>query len=120
MIEFTPLPEFKRDLKKLKRFRSLKDDLETLKKYLRKYPRGHPPGIIPISGINIREEIFKVKHFRCKSLKHKGSRSGIRVVYVFFEEEEKIEFIEIYYKEKDDTECDKTRIYNNYEERTSG
>lgn len=117
MIEFSTLPEFDKDLKKLKRFRTLENDLKVLKKYLRKYPQGFPPVVVPISGIKVNEKLFKVKHFRCKALKQKGSRSGIRVVYAYFKEECKIEFIEIYYKEKDDTDCDKERVYDNYEKR---
>jgi len=35
--------------------------------------------------------------FSCKSLKGKGVRSGIRIIYAYYEEEDIIEFIEIYY-----------------------
>ena len=47
-------------------------------------------------------------------MKGKGSLSGIRIVYAFFPGEIKIEFVEIYYKEKDDTECNKERILRHY------
>lgn len=114
-MEFSHLPEFDREFKRLlKKYRTLKDDLEILKKVLRTYPGGYPPGIIRISGLGIETETYKVKHFRCKTLKHKGSRSGIRIIYTYLKEEYRIEFVEIYYKEKDDIICNRERILRYY------
>ena len=113
-MEFSSVPEFERELKNLlKKYCTLTDDLEVLRGVLRILPRGYPPLIVRISGLGIQTEIYKVKHFRCKALK-KGSRSGIRVVYAYLPAEEKIEFAEIYYKEKDDRDCDKKRILKYY------
>lgn len=50
--------------------------------------------------------------FRCKDMKDKGSQSGIRIIYAYLPEQNKIEFTEFYYKEKDDLDCDKERIKN--------
>jgi len=114
-MEFSRLPKFNKEFKTLlKKYRTLNDDLETLKKVLREYPRGYHPVIIRISGLGIETEIYKVMHFRCKALKHKGSRSGIRVIYAYFEEKQKIEFVAIYYKKKDDTDYDKNRVLKYY------
>jgi mRNA-degrading endonuclease RelE of RelBE toxin-antitoxin system len=102
-MEFRTVPEFDSDLKKLlKKYRSLEDDLELLKKILVLYPRGFPP------------RIYRVKHFHCKALKNKGAMSGIRIVYAYLKEVSRIEFIEIYFKEKDDTDCSKERIGKYY------
>jgi hypothetical protein len=114
-MELSNLPEFDKQFKTLlRKYRTLEEDLDVLKKVLRIHPRGYPPGIVRVSGLGIKTEIYKVKHFRCKTLKHKGSRSGIRVIYAYFEDEQKIEFVEIYYKEKDDRDCDKKRILKYY------
>ena len=114
-MQFAQLNEFSRELKKLlKKYHSLNHDLALLKSYLQAYPRGHEPRIFRINNLGIQTEIFKVKHFRCVSMKGKGSLSGIRIVYAFFPEHLKIEFIEIYYKEHDDVDCDKKRICNYY------
>jgi len=43
-------------------------------------------------------KIYKVKEFACLSLKGKGSQSGIRIIYAYFEKKDRIELIEIYYK----------------------
>jgi len=45
----------------------------------------HLPGTFRISGLGeeVKVPIYKLKHFRCKSLKRKGSRSGIRVIYAY-------------------------------------
>ncbi|MBF0217787.1 MAG: hypothetical protein HQL30_12440 [Candidatus Omnitrophica bacterium] len=114
-MEFRTVPEFDSDRKKLlRKYRSLEDDLELLKKILVLYPRGFPPRIYRISNLGIETEIYKVKHFHCKALKNKGAMSGIRVVYAFLKEVSMIEFIEIYYNEKDDTDCSKERIGKYY------
>lgn len=114
-MEFTNLVDFDKQLKKLLiKYRTLKDDLDVLKKILKTYPRGYLPAIVRVSGLGIETEIYKVKHFRCKALKNKGSRSGIRIIYAYFDDEQKIEFIEIYYKEKDDKELDKKKILRYY------
>ena len=112
---FTQLDEFKKELKRLlKKYHSLEHDLDLLKDFLQVYPRGYEPRIFKINNLGIQTEIFKVKHFRCAALKGKGSLSGVRIVYALFSEQTKIEFVEIYYKEKDNTECDKERILRHY------
>lgn len=101
MTEFEELPEFSRDLKNIsKKYRSIYQDLGVLKKALTvKNPYG-VPGTERISGLGagVSLPIYKVRHFRCASLKGKGSRSGIRVIYAFKEDEDKIIFIEMYHK----------------------
>jgi len=115
-MEFSSLPEFNKELRQLlKKYRSLNEDLDLLKeRILIKYPKGLPPNIFRVNKLGIQTEIYKIKHFRCKALKHKGSRSGIRIVYAYFPAKEKIEFIEIYYKQKGDRDCDKDRILKYY------
>ena len=109
-MEFDSLTEFDKELKRLlRKYRSLNEDIEVLKKYLRITPGNNPPRVIRIPGLGLETEIYKVKHFRCRAL-NKGCRSGIRVIYAFFPDNPKIIFSEIYYKEKDDTDCDKERI----------
>ena len=54
-------------------------------------------------------KIYKAKKFACRSLKGKGVQSGIRVIYAYFEKEDKIELIEIYYKGDKENE-DRERI----------
>ena len=114
-MEFPTLPEFDGELKKLlKKYHSLEEDLNELKDVLRKFPRGYEPVVFRMAGLKLITEVYKVKHFRCKALRHKGSRSGVRVIYVYKEQEQVIEFVEIYYKEKDDLECDKERLSRHY------
>lgn len=115
-MEFSSLPEFDRELKKLlKKFRTLNEDLELFRqRILIKYPRGYQPVIFRIDNLGIQDEIYKVKHFRCRTLKYKGSRSGIRIIYAYFPDEERIEFVEVYYKERDDRDCDRKRILKHY------
>jgi len=104
---------FEKDLKRLKRFSTLLDDLETAKKsaielyHLRKINNF---SCFPISGFcDGAIQICKIKKFACRSLKGKGVKSGIRVIYAYFSESNKVVFIEIYYKGDKDNE-DRERI----------
>ncbi len=107
---FTTVPEFDSEFDRLlKKYRSLEEDLKVLKAVLLKYPRGYEPVVFRIPGLGIETEIYKVKNFRCKAL-NRGSRSGIRVIYAYLEATQEIKFVEIYYKEKDDVDCNKERI----------
>ncbi len=114
-MDFSSLSEFKKDFKKLlKKYISIEEDLGILKQLLSKHPSGFPSIIFQISNLEIRTKIFKVKKFRCRSLKGSGSNSGIRVIYALLEEEQKIEFIEIYFKGKQKNH-NKERILKYYE-----
>lgn len=116
--DISHLPEFERDFKKLtKRFKTLEEDLKIfIKTALNSYHKLqiHSHDIFHISDLGIQSpKIYKAKKFACRSLKGKGAQSGIRVIYAYFEEEDKIEFIEIYYKGDKENE-DKGRISKHY------
>ncbi len=114
-MEFSYLLEFRKDFEKLlKKYLSLEEDLNILKQLLDKYPKGFSSIILTISDLGIKTKIFKVRKFRCKSLKGSGSNSGIRIIYALFEEKQKIEFIEIYFK-GNQTNHNKERILKYYE-----
>jgi len=118
------IPEFKKDLKKLgKRFKTLEEDLNIfIKSQLKMYHKLEIDnrGIFKIGGLNIKcPEIYKARKFACRSLKGKGVYSGIRVVYAYFEEEDKVELIEIYYKQDKEKE-DRERILRYYEKSDRG
>ncbi len=107
--DISHLPEFEKDLKKLsKRFASLEDDLMTFIKtalYAFHKLSIDNRAIFPISYLGIHSpKIYKAKKFACRSLKGKGAQSGIRVIYSYYENEDRLEFIEIYYK--GDKECE--------------
>jgi hypothetical protein len=107
-------PPFQKDLKKLlKRFHTLEDDLKifisTQLKLFHKIKKDND-GIKQITGLEKEYPgVFKAKKFACKSLKGKGAKSGIRIIYAYFEQEDTIEFIEIYFKGDKENE-DKERI----------
>ncbi|HHT9113799.1 MAG: hypothetical protein HZA47_00785 [Planctomycetes bacterium] len=116
--EICRLPEFETDLRKLlKRFKTLEDDLKIfIEKQLNLYHKLKidNKGIFQISSLSIENpKIYKAKKFACRSLKGKGVQSGIRVIYAYFEEQDKIELIEIYYKGDKENE-DRGRILRYY------
>ncbi len=116
--EIYRLSEFDKDIKKLrKRFKTIESDLGNfIKVELRLYHKlGQDiKGIVKISNLGIESaSIYKAKRFACRSLKGTGNRSGIRVIYAYFEEEDRIELIEIYYKGDKENE-DRERIKEYY------
>lgn len=113
-MTFDELNEFKKDLKRLlKKYRSLEDDLETMKKVLKLEPKERPPFSFRIDGLGIETCVIKVKKMACKSLKGKGVNTGLRLVYAHFEEEQRIVMVELYHKSKKENE-DMERILNNF------
>lgn len=101
---------FKHNLKKLlKRFRSLEDDLKVNKQYnieLFHCKEIDSKSIFEIQGIGNTDilKFFKIKKFQCKSLKGRGARSGIRIIYAYFPAEQEIVFLEIYFKTEQESE----------------
>lgn len=110
------LQEFNKDLKKLK-FRTLKHDLDIFtEKQLQLFHKLgiDNKGIVQIPNLGIKyPKIYKARKFASRSLKGKGSASGIRIIYAYFETEDRIEFIEIYYKGNKENE-DRERILRHY------
>jgi mRNA-degrading endonuclease RelE of RelBE toxin-antitoxin system len=110
-IDYRCHDRFERQIKKLiKKYRSLEEDLEIAKKYA--IEAFHIYGInneaiwlVPKFDKKIIQ-IYKLKKFSCKALKGKGNRSGIRIIYAFYPEKFAVEFLEIYFKEKDDSDMD--------------
>jgi hypothetical protein len=104
--------------KLLKRFRTLEDDLQQfVKSGLAMYhrtPKQDYGGIVQLTDLEIENpKIFKVRRFSCRSLKGRGVQSGIRITYAYFEEGDKVEFIEMYFKGDKENE-DRERIKRHY------
>lgn len=112
------LPEFEKDIKKLrKRFKTLENDvrnfIETQLNLYHKLKKDNK-GIFQLTNLEIIDpRIFKAKKFACRSLKGTGVHSGIRIIYAYFEENDTIELIEMYYKGDKKTE-DRKRIIKHY------
>ncbi|MCK5123252.1 MAG: hypothetical protein KAQ87_03850 [Candidatus Pacebacteria bacterium] len=109
-MKYEETKEFTRDFKKLlKKFASLVEDLEVNKQY--RIELFHCKEIDSRSIFEIQRagntdglKFYKVKKFQCKSLKGRGAKSGIRVTYAYFPTEQKIVFLEIYFKAKQENE----------------
>lgn len=107
-------PEFEKDFKRLlKKYRSLEEDFETFKntplKAFHKLDQANV-GIVPIADLGIpNPKVYKATKFACKALKGRGAASGIRVVYAYYPEEDKVLFIEMYLKADRENE-DRERI----------
>ena len=118
--EIVRLPEFERDLKKLsKKYRSLEDDLQNFINtalYLYHKKDINTCELYRIPDLKLGTDnprIYKARKFACRSLKGTGSKSGIRVIYAYFEDTDKIELIEMYHKNDKELE-DRERISKYY------
>ena len=114
-ISYDQTEEFKKDFKKLlKKFRSLEEDLELAKIAaieLFHIKKINNLSVFPIQGCCTDEVLIcKLKKFACKTLKGRGSKSGIRIIYAFHVKTLRVDFIEIYFKADQENE-DRRRIY---------
>lgn len=113
-MTFNELTEFKKDLKNLlKKYRTLNDDLDVVKRVLEVTPDERPPFSFRIVNLGIETCIIKVKKIACRALKGRGVNSGLRLIYAHFPAEQKITFIELYHKNDKENE-DKKRITDNF------
>lgn len=103
MIKTDCLPEFEKELKKLsKKYRTLEADLKTfISIQLRLFHelKQDNGGIVNIAGLGIEDpKIYKARKFACRALSGTGSNSGIRIIYAYYPQENRAQFIEVYYK----------------------
>lgn len=113
-MKFEELTEFQKDLKSLlKKYKTLNDDLEVVKKVLVVVPNERPPFSFRVDDLGIETCVIKIKKIACKSLKGRGVNSGFRLIYAYFEEQQKIIFIELYHKKNKENE-DRKRIVDNF------
>lgn len=111
--------DFDRDIKQLlKKFSTLEEDLETTKKNaieLLHDMKIDNRSAEQVPGYTLKNvQIWKIKKFACRAIKGRGCNSGIRIVYAYFPEEKKVEFIELYYKgNKDNMDYERAKEYLN-------
>ena len=104
MMNFNELSKFQKECKHLrKKYKSLPDDLREFRKIVSVVPLGNSKHFNVITQTEILY-IVKSRLF-CKYLKG----SSLRIIYSYFEEEQKIEFIQIYFKGNEENE-DRHRI----------
>ena len=111
MIHYNRHDRFNSQLKKLiKKYNTLEDDIVIAEKasiellHLHKLDNRSVELVPRFDRETVK--IYKIKKFACKSLFGKGVRSGIRIVYAFFPAKMKVTYLEIYYKEKSNTDMD--------------
>lgn len=114
-IEYCYTDEFKKDINRLlKRFRTLKEDLQKVQEYAIDLYHSYSidsGGIFRLQKFNSEKiQFYKIKKFACKALKGKGVKSGIRVIYAFHKAERRVAFLEMYYKERQGDDADFARI----------
>jgi hypothetical protein len=108
------LPEYQADLKALiKKYRTLDQDIAVLKKVIAVSPDARPPFSFRISDLGLQDCVIKVKKIACRSLKGQGVQSGFRLVYAWFPAEQRVVFVELYFKADQAVE-DRDRISRHF------
>lgn len=103
-MHFNELPEFRKELKRLgKKYKSLPDDLQEFCNVVSAVPLGNGKHFNVITQTEI-VCIVKARLF-CKYLRG----TSLRIVYAYFEQEQRIELIELYFKGEKKNE-DRERI----------
>ena len=102
-IKYREAISFQKTFKKLlKKYPSLRDDLEVAKVNaveLLHLSKIDNKSVFRITGISPADiESYVVKKFACKSLKGSGVQSGIRFTYIYLPLLQEIILIEIYHK----------------------
>jgi hypothetical protein len=114
-MTFEELEEYGKDLKKLlKKYRTLEEDIAIVKKVLTAEPKERPPFSFRIEGLGLKTCMIKVKKIACKAMKGRGVNTGFRLIYAHYEEEQRIVFVELYFKGDKENE-DKERIARNFD-----
>ncbi len=103
-MRFDELPEFRKELKSLaKKYKSLPEDLQEFSNTVSAVPHGNSKHFAAIAQTDVLC-IIKARLF-CRYLKG----SSLRIVYAYFEQDRRIEFIELYHKGNKENE-DRARI----------
>jgi hypothetical protein len=68
---------------------------------------------VSIDNLHLETCIIKVKKIACKALKGRGVNSGLRLIYAYFPDEQKIILIGLYHKNDKGNE-DRSRIKANF------
>ena len=104
-MNFEEIEDYKKDLKKLlKKYKTLEEDIDVVKKVLAIEPKERPPFSYRIDGLGLKTCVVKVKKIACRMMKGRGVKTGFRLIYAHFEDEQKVVFVELYLKEDKEKE----------------
>lgn len=106
-MNFDELPEFQKECKQLgKKYRSLRDDLKEFRHIISAVPLGNSKHFNIITQTE-NLSIIKARLF-CRYLKG----SSLRIIYSYFEQNQQIDFIELYHKgNKENEDGDRIKAY---------
>ncbi|MFR9619492.1 MAG: hypothetical protein SNI12_08305 [Rikenellaceae bacterium] len=113
-VKVERLVEFEKDLKQLrKRYKTIDDDISVVERVITVEPTARPPFSFQIDNLGLETCVIKVRKIASRSFKGKGAMSGFRLIYAHFEQENRVVFIELYYKSSKEIE-DRDRIKANF------
>lgn len=122
MIKYRIYPGAEKDLRELsKKYRTLVDDFSNvINNFIIPFHEKNinPQAIYKINTYEINlvyPEIYVLKKFPSRSLKGRGCKTGLRLLYAYFPYEKNLDAIEIYAKgDQNDWSEDRLRNYKNW------
>lgn len=117
-FDYDAVKQFSKDKRSLK-IRKIDEDLKRFENGFQQ-DKTSLNGLHAISDQQLKHKkvtapLYKLKKFRCTEMKGRGSRSGIRIIFAYYAELNKVILIEIYKKGKQ-TDCNKDRIIRLFKE----
>lgn len=113
-MKFEELDEFKKDLKQLlKKYPSLNDDLEVVKRVLAVNPAQRSPFSFQLNDLGIQTSVIKLKKIASRCRKQEGASSGLQLIYAWFEQEDRIVLVELFHNKENGKE-NRQRILKNF------
>ena len=106
-MSFKELPEFKKEIRRFsKKYKSLFNDLKQFCDVVSVNPLGNSKHF---NVITQKENLYIIKaRLFCRYLKG----SSLRVIYVYFKDSQRVEFIELYFKgEKENEDMERIKNY---------
>lgn len=97
-MKFEDHGDFRKDIRRLlKRFKSLDEDMNVVRKVLAVIPDERPPLSYRMTHPRSDVEVINIR-ITCKCLKGYGVSSGLRLIYALFRDERRIIMMGMFYK----------------------
>ncbi len=107
-MNFDETAEFEKEFKRLfKKYKTLDDDFEKFKEVLITTPTGVGKNFIVVHS-SAKVKVVKA-HLACRALRNNHL---LRIIYFYFEQQQQIEFIELYFKgDKENEDRERIKAY---------
>lgn len=110
---FEEIKPFQKEIKRIsKHFKTIRNDIEVLKKVLKVSPEARPPLSVELNGLGLKPIVTKINKMPCRSLPGRGANTGLKIIYAYYQQEQRIVFVEIFFKwKKSNADIERVKMY---------